>query len=104
MAITSSKDVYSDFKAAGASDAAAGIGMLATIGATYGLMNTDYFREWLFKGTVLDESETIDVLNNLRKDAFKNGQIFVGDQIINTADKEANKALYNKVADAITKA
>lgn len=104
MAITSSKDVYSDFKAAGASDAAAGIGMLATIGATYGLMNTDYFCEWLFKGTVLDESETIDVLNNLRKDAFKNGQIFVGDQIINTADKEANKALYNKVADAITKA
>ena len=104
MAITSSKDVYSDFKAAGASDAAAGIGMLATIGATYGLMNTDYFREWLFKGTVLDESETIDVLNNLRKDAFKNGQIFVGDQIINTADKEANKALYNKVANAITKA
>lgn len=104
MAITSSKDVYSDFKAAGASDAAAGIGMLATIGATYGLMNTDYFREWLFKGTVLDESETIDVLNNLRKDAFKNGQIFVGDQIINTTDKEANKALYNKVADAITKA
>lgn len=104
IAITSSKDVYSDFKAAGASDAAAGIGMLATIGATYGLMNTDYFREWLFKGTVLDESETIDVLNNLRKDAFKNGQIFVGDQIINTTDKEANKALYNKVADAITKA
>ena len=104
MAITSSKDVYSDFKAAGASDTAAGIGMLATIGATYGLMNTDYFREWLFKGTVLDESETIDVLNNLRKDAFKNGQIFVGDQIINTTDKEANKALYNKVADAITKA
>lgn len=104
MAITSSKDVYSDFKAAGASDEAAGIGMLATIGATYGLMNSDYFREWLFKGTVLDESETIDVLNNLRKDAFKNGQVFVGDQIINTADKEANKALYNKVADAITKA
>ena len=104
MAITSSKDVYSDFKAAGASDEAAGIGMLATIGATYGLMNSDYFREWLFKGTVLDESETIDVLNNLRKDAFKNGQVFVGDQIINTADKEAHKALYNKVADAITKA
>ena len=45
MAITSSKDVYSDFKAAGASDEAAGIGMLATIGATYGLMNSDYFRE-----------------------------------------------------------
>ena len=104
MAITSSKDVYSDFKAAGASDAAAGIGMLATIGATYGLMNSDYFREWLFKGTILDESETIDVLNNLRKDAFKNGQIFVGDQIINTANKEANKALYNKVANTITKA
>lgn len=101
MAITSSKDVYGDFKAAGASDVAAGIGMFATICATYGLMDSKYFREWLFKGTVLDESETIDVLNNLRKDEFKN--LFSGNQIITTADKESNKALYNKVADAITK-
>ena len=103
MAITSSKDVYKDFKEAGASDVAAGIGMLATIGATYGLMNKDYFRDWLFKGTVLDESETVDVINNLRKDVFQNGKIFVGDQTIKVADKEARTALYNKVADAITK-
>ena len=103
MAITSSKDVYKDFKEAGASDVAAGIGMLATIGATYGLMSNDYFRDWLFKGTVLDESETVDVINNLRKDVFQEGKIFVGDQTIKVADKEARTALYNKVADAITK-
>lgn len=64
MAITSSEQVYSDFKAAGASDAAAGIGMLASIGALYGLMSSDYFRDQLFKGTVLDESEAVDVLKN----------------------------------------
>ena len=64
MAITSSEQAYSDFKNAGASDAAAGIGMLASIAALYGLMTSDYFRDQLFKGTVLDESEAVDVIKN----------------------------------------
>lgn len=68
MAITSSDQVYSDFKEAGASDQAAGIGMLASIGTLYGLMHADYFREWLFKGGVLDESEAPGIIKNLRKE------------------------------------
>lgn len=57
MAGTSSREAYNQFKEAGASDRVAGLGMLASIGAMYGLMNTDYFRGALFKGTYLDESE-----------------------------------------------
>jgi hypothetical protein len=44
MAVTSATDSYSAFKNAGASDAVAGIGMLATIGSMYGMMNMDYFK------------------------------------------------------------
>ena len=55
MAATSATDSYSAFKDAGATDAVAGIGMLATIGAMYGMMNVDYFKNWLFKDTWLDE-------------------------------------------------
>ena len=51
MALTSSQDAYNSFKEAGASDQAAGIGALASMGALYGLMNIGYFEEWLFKGT-----------------------------------------------------
>lgn len=51
MALTSSTDTYAAFKDAGASDAVAGLGMLATMGALYGLMNTNYFKDALFKGT-----------------------------------------------------
>jgi hypothetical protein len=51
MALTSGQDAYNSFKEAGASDQAAGIGALASMGALYGLMNIGYFEEWLFKGT-----------------------------------------------------
>jgi hypothetical protein len=51
MALTSSTDTYSAFKEAGANDVVAGLGMLATMGALYELMNIDYFKDALFKGT-----------------------------------------------------
>jgi hypothetical protein len=51
MALTSSQDSYSMFKESGANDAVAGIGMLATMGALYELMNLDYFKDALFKGS-----------------------------------------------------
>jgi hypothetical protein len=46
MAGTSSIDSFDAFKAAGASDRVAGFGMLSTMGAMYGLMNTDYFKDY----------------------------------------------------------
>lgn len=99
MAITSSEQIYSDFKNAGASDAAAGIGMLASIGALYGLMSTDYFRDQLFKGTVLDESEAVDVIRNYAEaegkpviEALSGGAAMSKTQAV---------SLYNKLHDGI---
>lgn len=51
MALTSAADSYQQFKEAGASDRAAGIGMWATAGAMYGLQNVGYFKDALQKGT-----------------------------------------------------
>lgn len=62
--MTSAQDTYSEFKQAGASDAVAGIGMLASITALYELMSMNYFRDQLFKGTFMDESEAKDVVRN----------------------------------------
>ena len=64
LAMTSAQDTYSEFKQAGASDAVAGIGMLASIAALYELMNMNYFRDQLFKGTFMDETEAKDVVKN----------------------------------------
>ena len=69
MALTSGQDAYNSFKEAGASDQAAGIGALASMGALYGLMNIGYFEEWLFKGTWLDENR---VLNETLKETLQN--------------------------------
>lgn len=71
MALTSSTDTYSAFKEAGANDVVAGLGMLATMGALYELMNIDYFKDALFKGTWLDESEVNNVIKNYSKDNIK---------------------------------
>lgn len=55
MAITSSKDAYSTFKEAGAEDWLAGAGMLGTMGVYYGLMNINYFKDWIFRDSWLGE-------------------------------------------------
>ena len=53
MALTSAEDSYRTFKDAGANDTVAGLGFLATAASLYGLMNQDYFKEWLFKNSSL---------------------------------------------------
>lgn len=53
MALTSAEDSYRDFKDAGANDVTAGLGFLAIASAMFGLMNIDYFKEWLFKNSAL---------------------------------------------------
>lgn len=55
MAVTSGEEAYDKFKEAGASDAVAGIATLATMGAFYGLFHADYFKEYMFTNTFMDE-------------------------------------------------
>jgi len=54
MALTSAQDSYDSFKAAGATDQIAGLGALASFSAMFGLMKTDYFGQWLTKGTIAE--------------------------------------------------
>lgn len=53
MASTSAKENYSLFRSAGASEETAGLAMLASTFALYGLMNSEYlgYKETLFKGS-----------------------------------------------------
>lgn len=67
MASTSAQDTYSAFKEAGASDRAAGLGMLASTAALYKLMNIDYFRDNLFKNTFMDDSEIRSITRNVAR-------------------------------------
>ena len=67
MASTSAQDTYSAFKEAGASDRAAGLGMLASTAALYKLMNIDYFRDNLFKNTFMDDSEIRSITRSIAR-------------------------------------
>lgn len=57
MSATSAQEAYSIFKQAGANDTTSGLAMLALMGAYYKLMSSDYFKDVLFKGTWLDETQ-----------------------------------------------
>ncbi len=65
MALTSSQYAYDEFKKAGATDQVAGWGALASFASMYGLMSTNYFRQWTTKGTWLEERDAIQ--NTLRE-------------------------------------
>ena len=67
MAATSAQDTYSAFKEAGASDRAAGLGMLASTASLYKLMNIDYFRNNLFKNTFMDDSEIRSITRSVAR-------------------------------------
>lgn len=56
MAATSARETYQAFKEAGANDRTAGIAMAANIFALWKLMNIDYFRKSIFRGSYLDDS------------------------------------------------
>lgn len=77
MAATSAQDVYGDFKQAGADDRLAGLGMIASSLALYKLMNIDYFRDSVLKGTFMDESETKAALEGASKATASHFQPFI---------------------------
>lgn len=98
MAATSSQEVYSEFKSAGASDRVAGLGMMASIGAMYKLMTIDYFRDSLFKGTYLDES----IVKNPANEVIKEVRTSLG--ILDDNPKRALAFLGKKFSDKVTAA
>lgn len=100
LAVTSSQDAYADFKRAGASDAVAGIGMLASTAALYGLMYNDYFKDWLFKGTFMDDSEALDVIKAFNRQEVSKIHASIG---ATTPDKLAAMNLYERMRHNIQK-
>lgn len=62
MAGTSSTEAYDAFKQAGANDRVAGLGMISVMGAMFGLMNNDYFKDFWFKDTYLDKTKIRSVI------------------------------------------
>ena len=45
--------------------------MLAVTAALYEMMGMDYFRDQLFKGTFMDETESLDIMKNYLKDILQ---------------------------------
>ena len=98
LALTSSEGVYADFKRAGASDAVAGLGMLASTAALYELMDMEYFRDQLFKGTFMDESEAVGALKNYSRDDL--GKVH---NIAKTPSQKEAVGIFNKLKDGAKK-
>lgn len=88
MAATSAADTYGAFKEAGASDRVAGLGMLATMGSFYGLMNVGYFKDKLFEGTLLDEDQGIRYA--VTQGTLDAGKSVFGDDLGKVAWKEGS--------------
>lgn len=101
MSMTSSEEAYSIFKNAGANDATAGLAMLALMGVYYKLMSSDYFKDVLFKGTWLDESQYKRITWSVLQD-FKNSTL---ENTVNpTASPEIAKQTFNWFQKAWEKA
>ena len=97
MAATSAQDIYSDFKAAGANDRAAGLGMLASTFALYKLMNIDYFRDNLLKDTFMDESKVREALRGASRETKEALEKAIGSEAVTTTKEAAG--FFNKVSD-----
>lgn len=103
MSATSAQQSYETFKEAGADDRTAGIGTLASMFAMWKLMNRDYFRDSLFKGSWLDESVTkVPIMEAAKETAeaakfMTPGKAFtwieskMGEKVANAARKSVGK-------------
>lgn len=96
MAGTSAQEAYSSFKEAGASDRVAGIGMLANTLALWKLMNIDYFKDTLFKGSWLDE-------NLIKNPAWNYAKSAAGQAFIQSAETDITEQGAKVAIDKISK-
>ena len=102
MAGTSTTEAYDAFKAAGASDRAAGLGMLATACAMHTMMNNDYFKDFWFKNSPLDNSKVRKAIQSV---AEKSRKEFEKGAVAETAQGSAKWVMNmsKKIADAFSK-
>ena len=106
MAGTSAKENYSLFRSAGANEETAGLAMLASTVALYGLMNSDYlkYKETLFKGSWLDESVSKAPAWNLAKEwSEKYAKEGVEEIVEDATENAAKKGMFNWMKETYTK-
>lgn len=94
MATTSAQQTYSSFKQAGANDRTAGIAMIANVFALWKLMDIDYFRNSLLKGTYMDENVIKAPAWRVAKTVEKD----LTDKTI-TSTPEASKNFFKKIVN-----
>lgn len=93
MAGTSSTEAYDAFKQAGCNDRVAGLGMIATMGAMGTLFRQDYFRDFWYKNSYLDNTGIRSVVRDSAKQ--------IGDKVF--AEQAAAEAVTPKGAAKVVK-
>ena len=107
MAVTSGEEAYDKFKEAGANDTVAGIATLATMGAFYGLFHVDYFKDYMFTNTFMDEDialrQTIkEILERNAVPEFQKYNELVAKKGMSELERRLeNIKLYTKIRDKI---
>ena len=107
MAVTSGEEAYNNFKEAGASDAMAGIATLATMSAFYGLFHVDYFKDFMFTNTFMDEDIALrQTVKELVKEhtvpAYKEYSEIIAKKNLSELGKRLERVkLYTKIRDKI---
>lgn len=97
MATTSAQDTYSAYIEAGANEELAGIASLATMGAFYGLMSQDYWKNHMFGGSWLDENATM--YRRTADEWIKNQAGKLTELNPNPTPTKWYKTVYDKVTD-----
>lgn len=92
MALTSAEDSFNTFRAAGVDQRTSGVAALAYAASLYGLMNQDYFKEWLFKDTWLT---TDPELKTILKQANKEASNTVLNVLKNSAENGGKRVALN---------
>lgn len=92
MAGTSAQENYAAFRSAGANEETAGLAMLASTIALYGLMDSNYlkYKETLFKGSWLDESVVKTPAFNFAKEWSEKIAKEAGEEVVENAAKNRN--------------
>lgn len=113
MAATSAQDVYGDYIEAGVNDRFAGIGALATMGAFWGLMQNEYFKDMLFRDSAIELPELKILLGKEVKTTTKalaerqatNAGLNATKAVVETAKvatNDAEKKWYQRVYNGIS--
>lgn len=107
MAGTSAQETYSAFKEAGASDRTAGLAMIGNVAAFWKLMQLDYFKDTLFKGSWLDDNLIKEPARNHAKSVagkvwLKGAEAAADEKAAKEAVKQVSKSFYATMKDYLT--